>query len=381
MKKESEHRFRRTGKTVSVFLAFLLIIGLAGAAAEDGQALPDEVQAALEQAAAEEPVDDSVPAEAPASPEAALLPETSGTPAASPAEQGTSAAAEQEETEEAGGVLRIGSPYRTALGAPQKLRLNVPSKMDLLLQAGGVPVKVRIINVKNGWQKSLRTPDTGDADRIETAAQITLSRGEYLVVLEPVRTGRVSVCFAQASRPEGTTDQITGPAAGGRKKGKNVPQTEGTDAGTAQEQAEEPSGSSAPAADDAGKAGGDAETGEPSGATDAADINAGENPPAEESALPEDAEKAGEPSAPDEEAGPQPLTVSVIASCEGPYEPGALITLRALVSDENYQGIIRWQYSADGGLTVCDVDDAEGPEYSFFLDEINSTWWWRAFLQ
>ena len=51
------------------------------------------------------------------------------------------------------------------------------------------------------------------------------------------------------------------------------------------------------------------------------------------------------------------------------------------MSDDHYQGIILWQYSADGGKTVCDAEGAEGPEYSFILDETNSTWWWRAYLQ
>ena len=107
----------------------------------------------------------------------------------------------------------------------------------------------------------------------------------------------------------------------------------------------------------------------------------GVDPAAEEDSRPEDAETAEAPAAPEEDADPQPLTVTVTASCEGPYRPGARITLRARVSDENYQGTIQWQYSADGGLTVCDVEDAEGAEYTFFLDEVNIAYWWRACLK
>ena len=51
------------------------------------------------------------------------------------------------------------------------------------------------------------------------------------------------------------------------------------------------------------------------------------------------------------------------------------------MSDPGYQGTIRWQYSPDGGQTVCNVEGAEGAEYSFLLDEVNRSYWWRAYLE
>ena len=70
-----------------------------------------------------------------------------------------------------------------------------------------------------------------------------------------------------------------------------------------------------------------------------------------------------------------------MASCEEGFQPGARIVLTAVVSDPDYEGTIRWQYSADGGMTVCDVEDADGEEYSFLLDEENITYLWRAYLE
>ena len=77
----------------------------------------------------------------------------------------------------------------------------------------------------------------------------------------------------------------------------------------------------------------------------------------------------------------EPLTIRVLYACEEDYLPGARIVLTAEVSDPAYQGTIRWQYSADGGMTVCDVKDASGTEYSFILDEVNRTYLWRAYLE
>ena len=381
MKKVSQQGARRTGKIISVFLAVLMILGLTGAAAEDGHTLPEDAGAVIEQTADGEPKDTAIPAEDPA-PAPAETPESSETPSDG---QNSASAAAAEETVEISGVLPIGSVYQTVLREKQTLSLTIPAKTDLQLLTGGVPVKVRVVNAVSGWQWSARTSATGDAARPERAALITLDKGEYFVELEPLRAGRVSVCFAKAPRPRGGSDDTAD------SPGEKTDERAGADDASAEDREEEPK-----AAQDGADADQEASAGPETSQTAALDEKtdgaaedaaepekgdeAGEDP-AQESVLPEDAEKAEGLSAQDDAAARQPLTVTVTVSCDGPFEPGALITLRARVSDENYQGAVLWQYSADGGATVCDVEGAEGPEYSFFLDEINRTYWWRAYLK
>ena len=467
MKIVSENGLRRIRKTVSVFLAVLMFMNLAGAAAEDGQTLLDEIRKVLERTPAEEsvatpapanvpaealaPIPPEVPAEVPAKAPAQEMPESTETP---PDAQ-TPDAAKPGEAIAVSGVLRIGSVYQTTLYDTQILSLIIPAKADLLLQAGGVPALVRVIEAGNGWQWNVQTPATGDAARPETVSSVTLSRGKYFVVLEPLRAGRVSVCFALAGRQAPAPDTDTGSAAGKGTKDTYTPEDTGSGPDTAvktsagrempaaaaeeqaadEPEAEKKDGGSGPAVpeaipaetsgeasapeeapegeeaaeaadgginddDPAAEAAGDEEqdSGEPEAAeTDAFEetadgtagdagnraeaAEAGEAPAEEEAPLPEDAGQAEAETAPDVETAPAPLSVSITVSCDGPFEPGALITLHAQVSDDSRQGVIRWQYSADGGQTVLDVEGAEGPEYSFFLDENNRNWWWRAYLK
>ena len=447
-----------------------MLMNLAGAAAEDGQSLLDEIRKVLERTPAEEPMDTPAPANVPAEAPAPILPEVPAeVPAEAPAQEmpkstetppdaQTPDAARPGEAIAVSGVLRIGSVYQTTLYDTQILSLIIPATADLLLQAGGVPALVRVIEAGNGWQWNVQTPATGDAARPETVSSVTLSRGKYFVVLEPLRAGRVSVCFALAGRQAPAPDTDTGSAAGKGTKDTYTPEDIGSGPDTAvktsavrempaadgpsaehaaaaeeqaadEPEAEKKDGGSDPAVpeaipaetsreasapeeahegeeaaeaadgginddDPAAEAAGDEEqdSGEPEAAeTDASEdtadgtagdagnraeaAEAGEAPLEEEDPLPEDAEQAEVETAPDPETAPPSLSVTITVSCDGPFGPGALITLHAQVSDDSRQGVIRWQYSADGGLTVLDVEGAEGPEYSFFLDENNRNWW------
>ncbi len=296
------------------------------------------------------------------------------------------------------GILQIGSPYQAALKQAdrQTLQLTLAEKMELVLQAGGIPVKITILNVKSGWQRIVQTNATKDIAETETAAVLELPRGEYHVVVEPLKEGRVWLSFAEPVTEEAPEETVEAVEAAETVEAAVEAEPEIAEETTAAEEAGEPEETEAdeeaeaveeaavpePAPADETEP---AETEEPSDAAVTAEAAEAQETAAEQEsseAEPEETFAAviEEMAAP--EATPaQPLTVTITVSCEGPYAPGSVVTLRAQVSDDAYQGEIRWQYSADGGLTVCDVENAEGAEYSFRLDEANSTWWWRAYVK
>lgn len=347
----------------------MMMLSLFGAAAEEEQALPSEAsvletanpdaagEAGTEPPAGEAAEETPAPIEAPTpEPTEAPTPELTEAPTPEP-----TATAAPTEAVVINGILQIGSPYQAALKQAdwQTLQLTLAEKMELALQAGGIPVKITILNVKSGWQRIVQTNATKDIAETENAAVLELPRGEYHVVVEPLKEGRVWLCFAEPvteEAPEETVEAVEEAA---------VPEPAPADE-TEPAETEEPSDAAVMA--EAAEA---QET--------AAEQESSEAEPAAKATLA--AAKTEAPAAPEDEAPAQPLTVTITVSCEGPYAPGSVVTLRAQVSDDAYQGEIRWQYSADGGLTVCDVENAEGAEYSFRLDEANSTWWWRAYVK
>ncbi len=74
------------------------------------------------------------------------------------------------------------------------------------------------------------------------------------------------------------------------------------------------------------------------------------------------------------------VEVNVTASFEGELHYGSEIVLTADVDAlaENYD--IIWQYSPDGGLTICTVENASELTYSFVLSRENAHYSWRAVL-
>ena len=329
---------------------------------------------------------------------------------------------EREETAEDSvpwdGVFRPDVACNISMQGSKLYRFTVPHRSDLILTASGVPVKITITMLQSGQMRIWESTANTETGTFDINAYLTLEKGEYSVNLELLRenqTGKVSVCFStqKPTEEEPETDMLidtlaseTGDAEPAISEetysepapDAEVPEQDGDSSGT--EGAEE----AVPAA----------ETGEP-------DTNITEKNEIPEDIIPEgkttdetemspekpEADPQPDPAAeeapeaepvPGEELHPdaasddpdslepaesavKPLTIRVVASCEGAIQPGARIVLTAVVSDPDYQGTIRWQYSADGGMTVCDIKDASGTEYSFILDEVNRTYLWRAYLE
>ena len=203
-------------------------------------------------------------------------------------------------------------------------------------------------------------------------APVTLDRGSYQVAVDPIPEtawGDVSLCFApretvppaekaDPSKPEEASSEESGPDPENPGASEDAPAEETESDASSETPSENPESAEEPLTEEA---------------------SAGE--PAE--ALPEGSEATAEPEQPAEAetAESEPLTVRVTFSCDGELEPGAAVTLTAVVSDAGYQGRVRWQYSADGGQTVCDVEGSEGTEYTYLLSEENRNYWWRAILE
>lgn len=229
------------------------------------------------------------------------------------------------------GVLRPGEACGMTVRESRLYRLTLPEKTGLLLEVSGVPVRVTVTALRSGLTRAWESAADEDPHRFVIREAMTLERGEYSVTVELLREelqGAVSLCFTAPEAAEGTEEDLTAETA---------------DAMTEEDTAE------ADTAADEDDGTGSEETADPAETSD---------PPAAE-----------------------PLTVRVLVSCEEGLRPGATVVLTAVVSDPDYRGTIHWQYSADGGQTVCEAEGAEGAEYRFTLDEVNRTYWWRAYLE
>ena len=312
--------------------------------APDGKDDAPEAEAPAEAPEEDPPVEapeEKEPAEAPEEDEPAELPEED-IPAEVPEEDD----ADPEEGQLPEESLRPGVPFEADLGESKSLRLTLARRTDLLLEVSGIPVKVTVTALASGFTRSWASADKGAGSLIRD--ELTLDRGDYCVTVEPLRAdrpGHVSLCLS--------VRDPAAPAAAEAMTAEALPAEE--EAGTAEAAGEREE--SAPAAEPAG------ETAE-----------APEEPAEQETVEAPETADAAAPAA-------VPLTVRVTMACEDGWRIGATVVLTARVSDPDYRGTVRWQYSDDGGLTVCDVEGAAGAEYRFTLTEENSDYWWRAYLE
>ncbi len=252
------------------------------------------------------------------------------------------------------GTLRVDVACEIDLQEGKLYRLTLPQRTDLILEAGGVPVKVTITAQQSGLTRAWVSEAAGDARGFVLREPLTLEKGEYGVAVEPLMETRKGLVSIRFSTPEAAPAEEETPDADPAVMEETAPE-----AAPAEEET--------PDADPA-----------------VTEETAPEAAPAEEETPDTDpavTEETAPEAAPAPEETAAPLTVRVIMTCEERCQPGARIVLRAVVSDPDWQGTIRWQYSADGGETICDVEGAEGAEYSFLLDEVNCTYWWRAWLE
>lgn len=330
---------------------------------------------------------DSVP-EIPAEPEEEARPEESEDDSGKQVPEGRPDAAEEaapakenerkpveydttpEESGSRDGIFRVNEICEITLQESRLYSLTLRRRQNLILKISGVPVKITIIPPQNGRKLVFESAADKESGAYAINEPLTLEKGEYSIAVEPLREkrqGTAAVCFAI---PETAAET---PEAEAVKDGtaEEIPDAEPEESAEPNEPAE-PEEDPPDAAPDAAEADG------------AEDENAGEAVPAAENDEqdaagdgPGDADEAGEPG----ETAEKPLTVKVTVSCEEGLQPGARIVLTAELSDPACRGTIRWQYSADGGATVHDVEGAEGAEYSFLLDEVNHAYWWRAYVE
>jgi len=315
----------------------------------------------------------------------------------------------QEEAASREGILYVDAVCEIQLQGSRTYLLTIPRKSDLVLTVSGIPVKVTVALPQNGQMRYWESAAAEEQGVFGIHEPLSLEKGEYSITIEPLQEnqqGSVSICF---STPEPEVPVLTDAAA------EDLPA-----AGTAiteeiqidtilEEEAFEPESGSVITET--------AEETVPAAEADEPDEPAEETGEVPENFIPEEeaedgpeadplqdpAENASDdesvpvegtdpdtdpdavPVEPDgadsDETAAEPLTVRIVASCEEDFQPGTRVVLTAVVSVPDYEGTIRWQYSADGGMTVCDVDDADGEEYSFILDEENITYLWRAYLE
>ena len=281
---------------------------------------------------------------------------------AEPAEEGAPAenAETPEDEEHLDGLLRTDVPCEIELRGSSLYRLPLQRRSDLILKVSGIPVKITVTSVQNGRESVWESTAGKETGAFVISELLTLERGEYTVAIEPLREnqqGPVSVCFAVPAPEE------------------EEPEADGaTDA--APEEAQDARAAAEEEADPGAAPDGEASDVESDGA---GETSAGEDASAGETAEPDSAQDTTGTA--DAVGSAERPSVRVTVSCGEGFQPGARVVLTAEVSDPAWQGTIRWQYSADGGATVRDVEDAEGAEYSFILDEVNSAYWWRAYLE
>ena len=100
--------------------------------------------------------------------------------------------------------------------------------------------------------------------------------------------------------------------------------------------------------------------------------------PAEESGEESVEEQAGltEESEPETEA--EPLAVTISAFYEGELRYGSTVTLTAVLSVDDPEAVVTWEYSPDGGHTVFAVEDEYGSTLTYTYSEDTRNYSWRA---
>ena len=100
--------------------------------------------------------------------------------------------------------------------------------------------------------------------------------------------------------------------------------------------------------------------------------------PAEESGEESAEEQAGltEESEPETEA--EPLAVTISAFYEGELRYGSTVTLTAVLSVDDPEAVVTWEYSPDGGHTVFAVEDEYGSTLTYTYSEDTRNYSWRA---
>ena len=100
--------------------------------------------------------------------------------------------------------------------------------------------------------------------------------------------------------------------------------------------------------------------------------------PAEESGEESVEEQAGltEESEPETEAEPLAVTISVFY--EGELRYGSTVTLTAVLSVDDPEAVVTWEYSPDGGHTVFAVEDEYGSTLTYTYSEDTRNYSWRS---
>ena len=100
--------------------------------------------------------------------------------------------------------------------------------------------------------------------------------------------------------------------------------------------------------------------------------------PAEESGEESVEEQAGltEESEPETEA--EPLAVTISAFYEGELRYGSTVTLTAVLSVDDPEAVVTWEYSPDGGHTVFAVEDEYGSTLTYTYSADTRNYSWRA---
>ena len=104
----------------------------------------------------------------------------------------------------------------------------------------------------------------------------------------------------------------------------------------------------------------------------------GAEEPAEETGEESAEEQAGltEESEPETEA--EPLAVTISAFYEGELRYGSTVTLTAVLSVDDPEAVVTWEYSPDGGHTVFAVEDEYGSTLTYTYSEDTRNYSWRA---
>ena len=409
-------KFKIPFKALCILLALLFCLLSAGAEEGSDPVPPETADHALNETPADETpaepdaeqVEEAAPEEAADEPEEELPdPEPDGDEDPAPAEEAVPGEDESpEDIVRYDGTLRVGTVCETSLPESKLFRLTLDRRTDLLFEAKGVAVKITITALESGLTRVWTSSATEDPSVFVISEPLTLEKGDYSVAVElrnENRQGGLSLCFsvpaAPAEEPEEELPQVIAteeaPVTESAASDEAIAPTE------AQSAEAEPIEPAEPAAETAEAEAAVIETleaeepAEETAEADEPDMDTAEaaEPTAEAVDIPEDAaseeatakfteEAVDTPDAEGSaEAAAEPLTVRVLVTCDEGTRPGARIILTAVVSDPGYQGTIHWQYSPDGGQTVCDVEGAEGAEYSFLLDEVNRSYWWRAYLE
>ena len=409
-------KFKIPFKALCILLALLFCLLSAGAEEGSDPVPPETAAPAVSETPADEtpaepdaePDAEAAPGEAADEPEEELPnPEPDGDEDPAPAEEALPGEDESpEDTVRYDGTLRVGTVCETSLPESRLFRLTLDRRTDLLFEAKGVAVKITITALESGLTRVWTSSATEDPDQFVISEPLTLEKGDYSVAVElrnENRQGGLSLCFsvpaASAEEPEEELPQAIAteeaPVTESAASDEAIAPTEAESAEAEPIEPAEPAAETAeaePAVIETLEAEEPAEETAEAGEPDMDTAEAAE-PTAEAVDIPEDTaseeataefteEAVDTPNTEGSaEAAAEPLTVRVLVTCDEGTHPGARIILTALVSDPDYQGTIRWQYSPDGGQTVCDVEGAEGAEYSFLIDEVNRSYWWRAYLE